>query len=256
MALQIIYAILSVFIVSLLSFIGVISLGIKAKNLQTILIYVISFSAGALFGDAFIHLIPDIVKERGFDLIVSFSVLGGVVIFFVLEKIIHWQHYHMGDNHSHKEKHILPLAYVNLLGSAVHNFIDGVIIAASYLITIPAGIATTIAVILHEIPHEFGDFAILVHGGFSQKKALFLNFISALFAVLGTILTLWLGTKIQNIQLILIPIAAGGFIYIAGSDLIPELHKHTGSGKFRESFFQLLAFLAGMIVMALILFIE
>lgn len=245
------YSILSVLAVSLLSLVGVLFLGVKEKKLKTILIYLISFSTGALLGDAFLHLLPEIVEENGFKLTTSFSLLGGIAIFLVLEKVIHWHHCHADMPH---EKHVHPFAYTNLVGDALHNFIDGIIIAAAYIVSLPAGIATTIAVILHEIPQEIGDFAVLLHAGFSKMKALLLNLASALLAVLGAALTFIASNSVENLQLYLIPIAAGGFIYIAGSDLIPELHKH--SSKLSQSILQILAFLVGIAVMAALLLLE
>jgi len=245
------YAILSVLLVSIISLIGVFTLSIKAKKLKMFLIYLISFSAGTLLGDAFIHLLPETIGETGFKLSTSLYILAGISLFFVLEKIIHWQHCH---GNVLEENHVHPFAYVNLVGDAIHNFLDGIIIAASYLVSMPAGIATTIAVILHEIPQEIGDFAVLIHGGFSKSKALLMNFASALFAVFGTLITLFLGNKIENLALVLVPIAIGGFIYIAGSDLIPELHKD--SDHLGRSILQLIAFILGITAMAILLFLE
>ena len=245
----VLYTLISVLVISLLAFIGIISLAVNTKRLKTVLIYFISFSAGALFGDAFIHLLPEIVESYGFSLTVSLGVLGGIVIFFVLEKIIHWQHCHLPIT----EEHVHPFAYMNLIGDALHNFIDGIIIAASYVISIPAGLATTLAVALHEIPQEIGDFGVLLYSGFSRSKALVLNFISALAAVLGAVLALWATTAVEQIEMLLVPIAVGGFIYIAGSDLIPELHKET---RLRRSIMQIIAFLLGIGVMSILLLLE
>ena len=245
----VLYTLISVLVISLLAFIGIISLAVNTKRLKTVLIYLISFSAGALFGDAFIHLLPEIVESYGFSLTVSLGVLGGIVIFFVLEKIIHWQHCHLPIT----EEHVHPFAYMNLIGDALHNFIDGIIIAASYVISIPAGLATTLAVALHEIPQEIGDYGVLLYSGFSRSKALVLNFISALAAVLGAVLALWATIVVEQIEMFLVPIAVGGFIYIAGSDLIPELHKET---RLRRSIMQIIAFLLGIGVMSILLLLE
>jgi len=245
-----IYALLSVFLISLISFVGVFTLGIKAQRLKKVLIYFVSFSAGALFGDVFIHLLPEVVEEHGFGLNIGIGVLVGIVLFFILEKFVHWQHCHVPE----EKGHVHPFTYSILVGDALHNFIDGLIIGASYLVSFPAGVATTLAVLLHEIPQEIGDFGVLVHGGFSKGKALLLNFLSALTAVLGVIVALALSGTIESISLILVPIAAGGFIYIAGSDLIPELHKH--SEKFGESLGHLIVFILGILVMGLLLFLE
>jgi zinc and cadmium transporter len=142
---------------------------------------------------------------------------------------------------------------MNLVGEGVHNFIDGIIIATSYLVSIPVGIATTIAVIFHEIPQEISDFGVLVYGGFTKKKALLANFLIALTAVIGAIITLLIGTSVENILTFLIPFAAGNFIYIACSDLIPELHKET---KLKISLTQLILFVLGILVMAALLLVE
>jgi len=257
------YSFASVFIVSLISLIGVFTLGMNIDRLKKILIYLISFSAGALFGDAFIHLFPEIIKDQGWTLNVAFYLLAGILIFFILEKIVHYQHYHcqgeecekelQQEAHKSKNKEIHSFAYMSLIGSSLHNFIDGTIIAASYLVSFPVGLATTVAVVLHEIPHELGDFSILVHGGFTRNKALFINFLSALIAFLGVIFTLLLSSSVENLKLILIPIAAGGFIYIAGSDLIPELHKESG---LRTSTIQVFMFIIGILLMAVLLLLN
>lgn len=244
-----VYSIVSVLAVSLISLIGIFTLSVNSKKLKRGLIYLVSFSAGALFGDAFIHLIPESASELGFGLSLSVYVLLGIVIFFVLEKFIHWHHCHDIEC----EKHSSAFSYMILIGDGLHNFIDGIIIAASYVVSVPAGVATTIAVLLHEIPQEIGDFGVLIHGGFSKRKALLLNFASALFALVGAVIALVLSGVIENIEMILAPVAAGGFIYIAGSDLIPELHKH--SHRLSKSLLQLVSFLVGIGVMVAMIFI-
>jgi len=243
------YTIISVIVISLISLIGIITLSIKVEKLKTFLIYFIAFSAGALFGDAFFHLLPEIVKKTGFTITISSFILVGIGLFFIIEKIIHWQHCHMPIT----DEHVHPFAVMNLVGDGVHNFIDGLIIGISYMVSIPVGIATTVAVALHEIPQEIGDFGVLVHGGFSKGKALGLNFITALAAILGAIIALVAKTYIENIEIFLIPIAVGGFIYIAGSDLIPELHKEFTVSK---AILQLIAFTAGILVMAALLLLD
>jgi len=243
------YSLSSVLIISLISLIGVFTLKIKQEKLKTILIYLISFSAGALFGDAFIHLLPELIKEKGFTIISALSILSGILIFFILEKFVHFQHCHMPVS-SH---HIHPFAYMNLVGDALHNFIDGLVIAASYLVSIPVGLATTSAVLLHEIPQEIGDFGVMLHGGLSRTKALLLNFLTALTAVLGVIIGLVLNNFIDNIQMFILPIAIGGFIYIAGSDLIPELHKETD---IKRSIIQIITFILGVLIMLSLLLLE
>lgn len=245
-----IYAVISVVIVSLISLIGAFTLSIKEAFLKKILIYFVSFSAGAIFGDVFIHIIPEIVKEAGFTLQISFSFLLGIILSFLLEKIICWNHSH----HVEQSKHsIHRFSYMILIGDAVHNFIDGLAIGASFLASIPLGIATTIAVILHEIPHEIGDFGSLIHGGFSKQKALYYNFLSGLTAILGTIVALFLHSYLVNINPYLMGFACANLIYIAGSDLIPELHK---TPDIKKDIIQTIIFLFGVLILLPLLLLE
>jgi len=235
------YTIVSVFIVSLISLIGVFTLSFDQKKLYKFLIYFVSLSAGTLMGDAFIHLIPEAFRDNTNGTAISLSILCGILVFFLLEKVLHWRHCHEEpcENHPH------PFSYIILFGDSLHNFIDGTIIAASFLISIPVGIATTVAVIFHEIPHEIGNFGSLIYGGFSRNKAILYNFFSALFAILGAIIVLIINANI-NITQLLISFAAGGFVYVAGTDLIPELHKHNDTN---HGIFQVLTFVLGIAIM-------
>jgi zinc and cadmium transporter len=244
-----IYTLISVFIVSLISLVSVFALSINQNKLYKYLIYLVSLSAGTLMGDAFIHLIPEAYENAENALAVSLYILSGILIFFVLEKLIHWRHCHEEPC----EKHPHPFSYIILFGDSLHNFVDGMVIAASYLVSIPVGIATTIAVIFHEIPQEIGDFSSLVYGGFSRKKALILNFLTALTAVAGALLVLVFDSEIGGLEGFLVPFAAGGFIYIAGTDLIPELHKHNEA---KKGVLQTVAFLVGIGLMLAILLAE
>ncbi|MBT3539191.1 ZIP family metal transporter [Candidatus Parcubacteria bacterium] len=240
----VIYTLASVIIISIISLVSIMALGIKEHILKKLLLYMVSFSTGALFGGAFFHLLPEIVYEVGFTFSISTYVILGILFSFIIEKFIHWRHCHHPD---HVNEKVHSFAYMNLFGDGVHNLIDGLIIGASYLVSIPVGIATTLAVVLHEIPQEIGDFGVLLHGGFSKKKAIFFNFLTALTAILGAVIALILGSQIEHITHFLVPFAAGGFIYIAGSDLIPELHKEKDS---KKSFGQLLALIFGVALMA------
>src|SRR3989344_2714774 len=244
------YSLASVLIVSVISLVGVITLSINVEKLRKLLIYLVSFAAGALLGDAFIHLLPEAVEEAGFGVAISLYVLFGIGFSFLIEKVVHWHHFHYPLD----EGHVHPFAIMNLVGDLVHNFIDGIIIAASYMVNIPVGIATTIAVILHEIPQEISDFGVLLHGGFTKAKALFYNFLTALTAVLGAIAALLIGSRIEGITISLAAFAAGAFIYIAGSDLIPELHK--GKFDWKSSLMQFVAIVLGVLVMYTLLFLE
>lgn len=239
------YIMLSVIGISLISFIGVFTLSIKKVTLDKILLYLVAFSAGALIGDSFLHLLPELIEEIGFETITALYVILGLLSMFIIEKLIRWRHCHHSP-HRHNHAKIEPFAMTSLIGDGVHNFIDGLLIGASYFLSIPAGIATTIAVALHEIPQEIGDFAVLTHGGFSRHKALGLNFLTALTAIIGAILAIYLAGQIDGITHFLIPFAAGHFIYIATADLIPELHKEENLEK---SALQILWFIAGIAAM-------
>lgn len=244
-----VYTLLSVIIVSLISLVGVLTLGINQKRIASFLLSLVSFSVGALLGDVFIHLLPEVVEEAGFTPQISFYVLLGIVSTFLLEKLIHWQH----AQPTKKLKEFHPASVVTLFGDGVHNFIDGVIIAVSYLVDVKIGLATTIAVVLHEIPQEIGNFGVLLHWGFTRRRALWFNFLSALTAILGAVLALFVGSRVENFIVPLAAYTAGNFIYIAGSDLIPELHREVSP---RRSFLQLITMIAGIIVMMLLLLLE
>lgn len=241
----------SVILVSAISLIGIFTFALKTNKLEKILLYLVSFSVGALFGDAFIHLLPEAFESANNSWIVGLYVLFGILFSFIIEKVIHWRHCHVPTSKHHKHRFV----YMNLVGDSVHNFIDGLIIAGSYFLSVPIGIATTVAVILHEIPQEIGDFGILVFGGFSKKRALFFNFLTALTAILGAIIGILMSSS-EHLLLFLIPFAAGNFIYIAGSDLIPELHKEECAHNFHNYFFQLLMFILGILIMMSLLLLE
>ena len=187
------YSIISVLIVSILSLIGIFTLFLRENHLKNSLLFLVSFSAGALFGDAFIHLIPE-AFEDGLGIRLPLYILSGIMTFFILEKFIHWRHCHVPTS----KKHPHPFAFTNLIGDGLHNFIDGLLIGGSYLVNIPLGIATTLAVILHEIPQEIGDFGVLLHAGLTKTKALFYNFISAILAILGAVIAILVGSNISG----------------------------------------------------------
>lgn len=239
----------SVVIVSLISLIGLLGFQTDNEKMRPFLLVLVSFSAGALLGDVFIHLLPEAVEKNGLSLPLSLWILGGILVFFILEKFIHWHHCHLPEAH----QHIRPFAFMNLVGDGLHNFIDGAMIAGSYLISLPLGFATTIAVVLHEIPQEIGDFGVLIHAGLQKSKVIFLNFISALTAVLGAVIVLGFSVSSAAVTEILTPFTVGGFIYIAGTDLIPELHKETNPV---SSLIQLISFIGGIAVMLALLLLE
>ncbi len=242
-----IYTLTSVSAISAVSLIGVFTLGIKQERLQRILFYLVSFSAGALLGDVFIHILPEIMEGEG-ALRNGIYVLAGIMLFMVLERMLRWHHSHG----SHKEE-IHSVVYLTIIGDAFHNFLDGVAIAVSFLISIPIGIATASAVIFHEIPQEIGQYAILVHGGWSRKKALRYNFFSALTAIAGALLVLVFATNFTDALAPLLGLTAASFIYIALADLIPELQKEPNTRRF---IVQLVWMLAGIGIMATLLLFE
>lgn len=244
----VIYSLTSVLLVSLISLIGVITIPATNKKIKSLLLYFVSFSVGALLGDVFIHLLPELASEEGFTQEISLYILFSIVVTFFIEKLIHWKH-HM----DHKGHHHPPLTAMTLLGDGAHNFIDGMVIGASYFVSIPVGIATTFAIILHEIPQEIGNYGVLLHGGYTKRRALLFNFISGLTAVVGTIVALIAGSSVERAVPFLSAFAAGSFIYIAASDLIPELHKEASPGK---SFGQLVTMILGIVVMYSLVFLE
>ena len=241
---ELVYIILATFIVSLISFVGIFTLTLKDQILNKILLALIGLSAGALMGGAFIHLLPETVeigKESNVPMLdVFIFVLVGFILFFIIEKILHWRHCHNGKCDVH------TFTYMNLIGDAIHNFIDGLIMAASFVTSIPLGITTTIAISSHEIPQEIGDFGVLIYGGFSKKKALILNFIVALTAVIGGIVGYLISSGVENVVLYILPFAAGGFIYIAATDLVPEIKKELDVKKYMATLF---VFICGILIM-------
>jgi len=218
----IIQILLAVFIVSFVSFIGVTALYLK-KTLNEIINYLVSFAVGGLLGAAFLDLLPEATEKTANW---GVYVLAGILLFFLIELYFHWHHHHTHIKCAHK--HVHPMGYLNLIGDGVHNFIDGMIVAASFLVSIPLGIVTTLAVIMHEIPQEFGDFGILIYSGFTKTKALLFNFASALLAVAGALAAFFFSEITGDFSAYLIPFAAGGFIYLASADLLPEIHRHQG----------------------------
>ena len=218
------YIILATFIISLLSLTGIFFIRMKEKTLDDLIEYLISFAIGGLLGGSFLHLLPESM-EAGDPLIFTYM-LFGIVFFFIIEKFLHWRHCHKGQCEAH------AFTYLNLFGDGVHNFIDGMIIAASFVADTRLGLVTTLAVAAHEIPQEIGDFGILVYGGFSRLRALAFNFLSAVSVMAGAIIAYFFLDNIFWLKNILIPFTAGGFIYIALVDLIPELHKKKKGGRF------------------------
>jgi len=243
-----VYIFLASIVTSLISLMGILFFKVPINKLEKVIMFLVSLSAGTLLGDSFLHLLPESVESLENNTIVWAGVLIGIILFFILEKIICWRHCHIPTS----EKHIHPVGKMNLIGDALHNLIDGMILAGSFIVDFNLGIITTIAVISHEIPQEIGDFGVLIHAGFSTKKALLFNFFSALASILGAIIIIFLGQKIIGLSDLILPITAGGFIYISASDLIPELKKDVSINKTIK---QLLGIFLGLGIMILVKFI-
>jgi|CXWL01.1.fsa_nt_gi zinc and cadmium transporter len=218
---------IAVALVSLVSLVGVTTLAYNETLLKRAVFLLISLSAGALLGDAFIHILPEAFASAD-PLQVSLLVLAGVLSFFVLEKLFHWHHSHGDEEFSPEHARIHPVGKLVIISDGVHNFVDGLAIGAAFLITPEVGIATTIAIALHEIPQEIGDFGLLIHAGFSRMKALLFNFASALTAFVGLAVAFFVGQTNDSLIVLITAFAAGNFIYIALADIVPELQKTQG----------------------------
>ena len=242
---KLVYIIASTFLISLASLVGVFTLSIKEKVLSKFLLSLISLSAGALMGGAFLHLLPEASEAMSIDSLFGVFLIS-FITFFLIEKILHWRHCHKADCSVH------TFGYMNLVGDSVHNFIDGLVIASVFMVDIKLGIATTLAVAIHEIPQEIGDYGVLIYAGFSRKMALILNYAVALTVVLGGIVGYLLFSSLESFLPFLMPFAAGGFVYIAASDLMPEIRKESNLGKSIISF---LVFIIGIAIMYLVKFI-
>ncbi|MDD5163107.1 MAG: ZIP family metal transporter [Candidatus ainarchaeum sp.] len=222
------WIILATIIDSLVGLAGIFSLWLSKKNLEKILFALVGFSAGALLSGAFFHLLAESIEPLGTTIAFA-SLFFGFILFFLIERVLHWHHCHEGKCETH------PLTYLILLGDGIHNFIDGLVIAASFLVGIEFGTITTMAIIAHEVPQELGNFGVLIYGGFSRVKALAFSFLSQATCVAGGLVGFLLAAQ-TGFSNYLLPFAAGGFIYIAASDLIPELHKETETKKVIFSF--------------------
>ena len=214
---------IAVTFVSLVSIIGIF-IFIKQKVISKFLFFLVSFAAGTLLGVAFLDLLPEVI-EKGFSNVMPIFMLAGILSFFVLEKFLHWHHHHT------EKKEVHAFTYLNIVGDGIHNFLDGAIIAVSFMTDTSLGIITTIAIIAHEIPQEIADFSVLIYGGFSKMKALVYNFLTALTAVIGALVTFFFSNAIENSHSYIAAFAIGGFVYIAGTDLIPEIHKEKNLNK-------------------------
>lgn len=238
-------ALLGALVISLISLIGILTLGFKDKVLKHTLLSLVSFSAGALLGGAFFHLLPEALQDFGEPMRIFQYTLIGFAAFFVIERILRWHHCHEVDC----EIHPRHLGHLNLIGDSIHNLLDGIIIISAFTASPALGFPVLVSLALHEIPQEIGDYGVLIYAGFTKAKALLYNFISALAAIVGVVLGYFLINQISGLNSFLLPFAAGGFIYIASSDLIPELHKETN---LKKSLFSFIVFILALVFMLLV----
>ncbi len=234
------------FLISLCVWVAVLFLFFKKETLSKITMFLVSLSAGALIGGAFLHLLPE-ASEKMEPEKLFFVVLLAFVAFFLIEKLFHWRHCHKENCEVH------TFGYMNLVGDTLHNFIDGLVIASVFMVDFKLGAIATLAIALHEIPQEIGDFGVLIHAGFNKTKALVLNYIVAATVIFGGIVGYFAAFYIEGAIAYLLPIAAGGFIYIAASDLMPEIRKESNVKKSIISFG---IFLSGIIIMFAVKFLD
>jgi zinc and cadmium transporter len=241
------YTLVSVFVVSLISLVGIAAISLSERRVRQMIFVSVSLAAGAMFGDAFIHILPESFATPDRATKTSTSVLLGILTFFVLEKFLRWRHAHEFEGES--QRTIEPVGYLNLFADATHNLIDGMLVGAAYSVSVSVGLATTIAIILHEIPQELGDFGVLINAGFSRARALVFNLLSGLLAIVGAIVSLLASHSVVSFSEFMLPFTAGGFIYIAGCDLLPKLQKER---KPLKSGAQLAALVLGVSLMYLL----
>jgi len=228
----IVWIIVATVVDSLIALVGVFSLWVKDKILKDVLFALVAFSAGALLSGALLHLVAESLEAEALSVDAVFVLeIAGFSFFFIMEKFLYWHHCHNGVCEIH------PYTYLILFGDAAHNFIDGMVIAASFIVDVKFGVITTFIIVSHEVPQELGDFAVLVYGGLEKKRALLCNFISQLTCVAGGLIGYAASSASGAFTTYLLPLAAGGFIYISASDLIPELHREANIRKSILAFF-------------------
>jgi zinc and cadmium transporter len=219
-------------------------------SLRRIVPLLVAFAAGALLGAAFLHMLPESLAAGGRGARHGAIVLTGFFGFFILEQYL-WSHEHASWRAS--RLHLSPLALLNVVGDGIHNMVDGMVIAAAYLTDTSLGVATTLAVLLHEVPQEIGDLGILLHTGLSRRRAIAWNMASALSAFVGAVGVLVVGARVTQLATVLVPFAAGGFIYIAASDLVPQLREESVDGRRTSALMVALALGVGLVALPLLL---
>lgn len=243
------YIVFFTLIGSIGALIGGIALLTKEKAVRRVSHFFASFAAGTLLGAAFFDLLPEATheaEETGSD--VFLWALIGILLFFLVERFIHWFHHH-GESHdsTQESKTTVPLI---IASDTIHNFVDGIVIAATFLVSIPLGIVTTFAVAAHEIPQEIGDFGLMLHKGLKKRNIILVNIVSALAALIGALITYWVGNIFDFYIPIFLALTAGFFIYIAAADIIPEIHHEK---RVKHAFIEVLLLIIGVFTMWVII---
>ena len=250
----ILYVLASSLLVAVISLLCAVFLYVSDEKLKIWMPRLIAVAVGVLLGDAFLHLLPDALEVAGtMDRTVGLSILVGILTFFFIETVLQWHHDHSLESNTPVQKTPASFATMNLLGDGVHNFVDGILIASSFLVDPALGLTTTVAIVLHEIPQEISDIAVLVQGGYSKKRAVFLNFLCATACAVGGIATLIVSQLMELGLGAMLAFTAGGFIYIATCDLVPLLRSNELKIGFPAQF---TATMAGIFSMQAILWIE
>ena len=267
---EVLYGFISIFLIGCLSLIGIIFISIKEKTLDRILFFLVAFATGTILATAIFDLIPEAIHtleeynsvnpnnpiEEHF---LFYYIMSGFIIFFILERFIYWFHGHAHEENEQvfcvgdmienvesslkKEGKIQNFAILNLIGDGLHNFLDGIVIMVAFLSGIENGIVITLAVIFHEGPQEIGDFGILIFGGLTKKKALILNFASAMVALLGGLFGWLMVNSVETFGIFFLAFSGGGFLYLAATELMPEMMKEKNLSK---SVIQTVMFLVGI----------
>ncbi len=239
---SIVWILISAVILAVISLVGGFAILLSKQKFSQLIIYLVSFAAGSLLSGAIVHLMPESFEQLGNNFLTSILILCGIVLFYILEQFVHWHHCHRAV-----ESHIHPVSYLILVADSIHNLIDGLAVGTAFVIDGHLGIATLIAVIAHEIPQELGDFGILIHSGWTAKRALIFNLLSSATFFIGSILALF-ASQLLNVAYLL-PLAAGGFIYIAAVDLLPQIHKECETKARLSHFF---SFILGIIILVVL----
>lgn len=237
-----VWIVVSGILMSLIALVGSITLVMKPATLNRCLLPLVAFAAGSLIGGALFHMVPAAVHEMGNSIILYIWIVAGFLVFLALEQFLNWHH-----SHTHGPEDPQPLTYLILIADGLHNFIGGMFVAASFLVDTRLGIVAWLTAAAHEIPQELGDFAILVHGGWSKSRALLFNFASALTFLVGGLVAYMASAKVDVV--FLVPFAAGNFLYIAAADLIPEIKK---SREVKTNLLHFVTFTLGIAVLLVI----